>query len=120
MKANVEEVNGLKAEIDTLKGKIKNLEDQNSSKEILLQTRNQLEKDVDILVKDIKVKDKVIEQLIDKVTAIKSNCIANENINSESRVEQDVHDAKEQNLNITLMKSPTKKPPNFNTGYVPL
>ena len=52
-------------------------------KKFLLETRNQLEKDVDILVKDIKVKDRVIEQLNDKVTAIKSNCIPNENYNIE-------------------------------------
>ena len=70
-------------------------------KKFLLETRNQLEKDVDILVKDIKVKDRVIEQLNDKVTAIKSNCIPNENITIESRVQQAVHDEKEQNVNIT-------------------
>ena len=66
MKANIEEVTELKAEIDTLKVKIKNLEDQNKAKQSLLETINQHEKDVDILVKDIKEKDKIIEQLSEK------------------------------------------------------
>ena len=115
--ANIEEITELKAEIDTLKVKITNLEDQNRAKEILLQTRNQLEKDVDTLVKDIKRKDKIIEQLNDKVTAIKSDHIPSEKINIESRVEHEVYDAKEQNVSITLMTSPTKNPPKFKCKY---
>ena len=61
MKANIEEVTELKAELDTLKVKIKNLEDQNKAKEVFLETRNQLGKYVDTLEKDIKGKDKFIK-----------------------------------------------------------
>ena len=52
------------------KVKIKNFEDPKKAKEILLETRNQLEKDINILVKDIKGKEKIVEQLNDKITAI--------------------------------------------------
>ena len=69
------------------------------------------------LVRGIKVKYKFIKQLNDKVTAIKSNHIPNENINIESRVEQAVYDAKEQYVTITLMTSPTKKPTKSKCKY---
>ena len=100
-----------------MKVKIKNLQAQNKAKEILQETRNQLEKDVDILVRGIKVKYRFIKQLNDKVTAIKSYRIPNANTNIESLVQHAVHDAKEQNVNITLMKSSTIKPPMFKCKY---
>ena len=87
MKANVEEVNELKAVKDTLKVKIKNLEDENKAKLSLLETINQNNKDVDILENNLKEKkNKIIEQLIEKVTAIRSHCILTEDINIESWV----------------------------------
>ena len=44
----------------------------------LLDTINQQKKDVDILLNDIKEKDKIIENLIKKITAFRSDCIPNE------------------------------------------
>ena len=51
------------------------------------------------------------------MTAIRSDCVPSEKINTESMVEQEVYDAKEQNVNITLMTSPTKKPPKGKCKY---
>ena len=83
----------------------------------LLETINQHEKDVDILVNNIKEKDKIIEQLIEKVSAARNDRIPSEDINIESRVEQEVYLANEQNPIITLMTSPTKKPPKGKCKY---
>ena len=66
MMANIEEVTELKAEIDTLKVKIKNLEDQNKAKLSLLETINQHEKDVDILVNNMKFCLRLLNNLLKK------------------------------------------------------
>ena len=75
----------------------------------LLETIKKHEKDVDILVNNIKEKDKIIEQLIEKVSAVRNDRIPSEDINIESRVEQEVYLANEQNL--------TKKPPKGKCKY---
>ena len=59
-------------------------------------------------IKRHKRKDKIIEHLIEKVTAIRSDRIPSENINMESRVEKEIYDSKEQNVNITQMISKIK------------
>ena len=51
------------------------------------------------------------------MTAIRSDCILSGNINIESKVEQEVYDAKEQNVNVPLMTSPTKKPSKGKCKY---
>ena len=51
------------------------------------------------------------------MTSIRSDCIPREDINIESRVEQELYVANEQNVNIPIMTSPTMKPTKGKCKY---